>query len=67
MLLGDPPLFPRQQEVELSWKILDPILDHWSRHGAPEPYPSGSWGPPSAERHDGARRQGLAAAVRRNA
>jgi len=49
VLLGDPPLFPRQQEVELSWKILDPILDHWSRHGAPEPYPSGSWGPPSAD------------------
>ena len=25
VLLGDPPLFPRQREVELSWKILDPI------------------------------------------
>ena len=25
VLLGDPPLFPRHEEVELSWKILDPI------------------------------------------
>ena len=24
VLLGDPPLFPRHEEVELSWKILDP-------------------------------------------
>ncbi|HWM75859.1 MAG TPA: glucose-6-phosphate dehydrogenase, partial [Nocardioides sp.] len=29
VLLGDPPLFPRHEEVELSWKILDPILDRW--------------------------------------
>ncbi|MDO8107679.1 glucose-6-phosphate dehydrogenase [Isoptericola sp. b441] len=49
VLLGDPPLFPRQQEVELSWQILDPIINYWSRHGAPESYPSGSWGPPSAD------------------
>ena len=25
VLIGDPPLFPRQREVELSWKVLDPI------------------------------------------
>ncbi len=25
VLLGDAPLFPRHQEVELSWQILDPI------------------------------------------
>ena len=31
VLLGDPPLFPRHEEVELSWKILDPILEHWAR------------------------------------
>ena len=24
VLLGDPPLFPQHQEVELSWEILDP-------------------------------------------
>ncbi|HEX6337046.1 MAG TPA: glucose-6-phosphate dehydrogenase [Jiangellaceae bacterium] len=49
VLLGDPPLFPRQEEVELSWRILDPIVEYWSENGKPEPYPSGSWGPHSAE------------------
>ena len=49
VLLGEPPLFPRQAEVELSWRILDPVLDHWARDGRPEPYPAGSWGPPSAD------------------
>ncbi|WP_372595295.1 glucose-6-phosphate dehydrogenase [Actinotalea sp.] len=49
VLLGDPPLFPRHEEVELSWKILDPITAYWARHGQPEPYRSGAWGPPSAD------------------
>ncbi|WP_432478505.1 glucose-6-phosphate dehydrogenase [Nocardioides sp. GXQ0305] len=53
VLLGDPPLFPRHQEVELSWKILDPILDHWARQdqrsGKPDRYQAGTWGPPSAD------------------
>ncbi|HYO32485.1 MAG TPA: glucose-6-phosphate dehydrogenase [Nocardioidaceae bacterium] len=48
VLLGDPPLFPQHEEVELSWRILDPILDYWAEHGQPEPYPSGTWGPQSA-------------------
>jgi glucose-6-phosphate 1-dehydrogenase len=49
VLLGDPPLFPRQEEVELSWQILDPIVEYWAKNGKPEPYASGSWGPASAE------------------
>jgi glucose-6-phosphate 1-dehydrogenase len=49
VLLGDPPLFPRHEEVELSWKILDPVLAHWAKKGKPEPYDSGSWGPASAD------------------
>ena len=48
MLLGEPSLFPLNQEVELSWKILDPVLDHWAEHGKPDPYESGTWGPESA-------------------
>ncbi|MBT5431367.1 MAG: glucose-6-phosphate dehydrogenase [Micrococcales bacterium] len=48
VLLGEPPLFPRQREVELSWKILDPIVSFWSENGAPEQYAPGSWGPDSA-------------------
>ncbi len=30
VLLGEPPLFPRHEEVELSWKILDPFEDYWA-------------------------------------
>jgi glucose-6-phosphate 1-dehydrogenase len=49
VLIGDPPLFPRHREVELSWKVLDPIEEFWAEHGKPEPYPAGTAGPPSAE------------------
>jgi glucose-6-phosphate 1-dehydrogenase len=50
VLLGDPPLFPRHEEVELSWKILDPVIAHWARKGKPEAYDSGTWGPASADK-----------------
>ena len=50
VLLGDPPLFPRHTEVELGWKILDPVLDYWSTRGRPDQYDAGSWGPDCAHR-----------------
>jgi glucose-6-phosphate 1-dehydrogenase len=50
VLIGDPPLFPRQEEVELSWRILDPIEAFWSEHSKPEQYPAGTSGPPGADR-----------------
>ena len=56
VLLGEENLFPQHEEVELSWKILDPILDHWAESdaaGKPSPgldsYEPGSWGPRSAD------------------
>lgn len=49
VLLGDPPLFPRHEEVELSWKILDPIEEFWATQGRPEQYRPGTWGPASAD------------------
>ncbi|TFB99387.1 glucose-6-phosphate dehydrogenase [Cryobacterium adonitolivorans] len=49
VLLGDPPLFPRHEEVELSWKILDPIEEFWTTQGQPEQYRPGTWGPASAD------------------
>ncbi|WP_125612106.1 glucose-6-phosphate dehydrogenase [Specibacter cremeus] len=50
VLLGEPPLFPRHQEVELSWKILDPFEEFWAAQGTqPEGYAPGSWGPASAD------------------
>jgi len=50
VLLGEPPLFPRHEEVELSWKILDPIVEYWAKHGKPDTYASGTWGPDSADK-----------------
>ena len=49
VLIGDPPLLPRQKEVELSWLILDPIEDFWATAGKPEQYPACTPGPPSAD------------------
>jgi glucose-6-phosphate 1-dehydrogenase len=50
VLLGDPPLFPRHEEVELSWKILDPVEKYWASQNTPlEQYAPGSWGPASAD------------------
>ena len=47
IMLGDPTLFVRADEVEESWRIYDPLLR------APPPltlYPAGSWGPVESER-----------------
>ena len=50
VLLGEPSLFPQDEEVELSWKILDPVEKHWARTGTqPDRYGSGTWGPKSAD------------------
>ncbi|MEU4098767.1 glucose-6-phosphate dehydrogenase [Streptomyces sp. NPDC026673] len=49
VLLGDANLFPRPQEVEESWRILDPIEEYWDRHGRPEQYTAGTWGPKAAD------------------
>jgi glucose-6-phosphate 1-dehydrogenase len=48
VLLGEPSLFPVNEEVELAWEILDPALDRWAEHGKPDPYEAGTWGPASA-------------------
>ncbi len=49
VLLGEPSLFPVNDEVEQSWKILDPVLEHWAASGKPETYKAGTWGPASAD------------------
>lgn len=45
---GNPALFIRRDEVEASWRWIEPILDS-CRHSLSqlEPYPAGSWGPAS--------------------
>ena len=45
VLLGDSTLFPRNEEVEASWRVIDPIEQLWREGGAPEPYRAGEWGP----------------------
>ena len=48
---GDHTLFLRSDEVEESWRIVDPVLRHWdSRTDYIHTYQSGSWGPDEALR-----------------
>ena len=52
VLLGDASLFPRNEEVEESWRVVDPIEVHWAERTeageGPHPYRAGSWGPEAA-------------------
>lgn len=49
---GDATLFTRSDEIELAWRIIDPVLKHWQNKDAPtcHLYPPGGWGPEAAER-----------------
>jgi glucose-6-phosphate 1-dehydrogenase len=51
VMLGDPTLFTRTDEVESAWRFITAILDAWERPGAPPPvtYPAGTWGPAEAD------------------
>ena len=46
-LVGDSTRFPRQDGVEESWRIVQPLLD---KPPAVIPYAPGSWGPSAADR-----------------
>ena len=45
-LAGDRSLFTREDAVEETWRVLQPLVDH---PPAPVRYPRGSWGPPGAD------------------
>lgn len=49
-LVGDRSLFPRDDEVELAWGIIQPVLDTWAEDAPGDfpNYPAGAWGPKSA-------------------
>ncbi len=49
VLEGDHTPFLRFDEVEWSWRIVDPVLKAWE-HGTPEDYVAGSDGPPGQHR-----------------
>lgn len=60
VMLGDPTLFTRTDEVENAWRFITSILDAWELPDAPPPveYPAGAWGPQAADElidRDGAR------------
>ncbi len=48
---GDATLFMRADQVESAWGVIAPVLDVWTSVGPSDfpNYPSGTWGPPSAE------------------
>ncbi|MDP9497472.1 MAG: glucose-6-phosphate dehydrogenase [Actinomycetota bacterium] len=53
VLLGDASLFPRNEEVEHSWRVVDPVEQHWREQDeagrGPQPYRAGTWGPAAAD------------------
>lgn len=58
VLKGDASLFTRSDAIELSWGLIDPLLEGWNSPKAPPLYfyETGSWGPPEADEliaHDG--------------
>jgi len=48
VLIGDATLFPRNAEVEASWRVLDPLERFWAGT-TPALYRAGEWGPRAAE------------------
>jgi len=49
-MMGDATLYTRQDMVEASWRVVQPILDHWSRQKFDFPnYDPGTWGPAASE------------------
>ncbi len=49
-LTGDPTLYTRQDMVEASWNVVQPILDVWATRKFDFPnYAAGSWGPKESD------------------
>jgi glucose-6-phosphate 1-dehydrogenase len=48
VLLGDQTLFPRNEEVDASWQVIDPLEEYWA-DGRPHMYRAGEWGPAEAD------------------
>lgn len=48
---GDPTLFTRNDEIELSWRFIDPIVEGWEGSEATPLvfYEKGSWGPKESD------------------
>ncbi len=49
VMMGDPTLFMRADEVEAQWRIVKPLLENWENSDEdPAFYEPGSWGPDEA-------------------
>jgi glucose-6-phosphate 1-dehydrogenase len=49
-ITGDATLYTRQDMVEASWRVVQPVLDAWSQRTFDFPnYEAGSWGPKEAD------------------
>jgi len=49
VIKGDRSLFIRFDEVEMAWRVIEPVLRHWQETDAGlHIYPAGSWGPPES-------------------
>jgi glucose-6-phosphate 1-dehydrogenase len=50
VLLGDPTLFMRADQVEAAWKVVMPVLNAWKKHPHKQLhfYEAGTWGPRTA-------------------
>ena len=48
VLIGDATLFPRNDEVEASWRVIDPLEAYWADH-PPYLYRAGEWGPKESD------------------
>ncbi len=48
VLIGDQSLFPRNAEVEHSWRVIDPLEEFWAGK-KPHLYRAGEWGPRAAD------------------
>ena len=50
-ILGDRSLFLRSDEVNLAWKVVDPVIEKWAKDkGFVHTYPAGTWGPEEVSR-----------------
>jgi glucose-6-phosphate 1-dehydrogenase len=48
VLVGDATLFPRSEEVEASWRVIDPLEEFWA-DTEPSLYRAGEWGPKESD------------------
>ena len=48
---GDQTLYKHRDEVEVVWRVVQPVLDHWAQHPQDDlpNYAAGSWGPAAAD------------------